>query len=79
MMGADPRPAEVGNSKREAAEPTEMVSLRRVREIIRRVECYYPPSIFIPPPRGTTPDCYTAAGARLACKLILEELEKDKP
>ena len=48
--------------------------LDRMLKIVNKVEDYYPIGVFTPPPLGKVPDCYSAAGARLACKLIREEL-----
>ena len=56
------------------------LSVREIRDIIAKVAANYPEDIFLPPLSNKLsrqpPDCYTAAGARLACRRILEEIEK---
>jgi hypothetical protein len=49
-----------------------------VLAILADVRAHYAEDIFTPPDGTRTfpPDCYTAAGARLACDLLREELLK---
>lgn len=44
-------------------------------DIVQEVRSKYPEDI-IPPPKGTSPDSYTAAGVRLACDSIRKKIEK---
>ena len=49
-----------------------------VIEIIDEVASCYPTKIFSEPKEGSVsnPACYTAAGVRLACKLIKKDIKK---
>jgi len=61
-----------GRRHGEAVRPA--AALERVLEIVDDVAKHYPPEVFTPPPEGKLPDCYSAAGARLACKAIREDV-----
>lgn len=49
-------------------------ALERVLEIVEKTAEFYPLQAFTPPPAGKSSDCYAAAGARLACKNIREDV-----
>jgi len=61
-----------GRRHGEAVRPT--AALERVLEIVDDVARRYPSEVFTPPPKGKLPDCYSAAGARLACCAIREDV-----
>ncbi len=52
------------------------ISIKNVFKIIDNIASHYPPSLFSYPRVGkiSTPDCYTAAGVRLAGKLINDKI-----
>ena len=52
------------------------ISIKNVWKYIAKVEKAYPIEIFSEPKKGSAPDCFTAAGARLACELIRQEIVK---
>ena len=52
------------------------ISTETVFEMIAGIRAQYPETIFTPPKKGSPPDCYGAAGARLACDLIRQEIDE---
>ncbi len=53
------------------------IAIDDVLKIIDLVRNHYAEDLFTPPPESKLPDCYSAAGARLACdnikKLLLDD------
>lgn len=50
-------------------------ALEETLAVVAEVRAHYPEDVFTPPPKGKAPDCYSAAGCRIACDLIREEIE----
>ena len=44
--------------------------------MIAEIRAQYPEDVFTPPKKGSPPDAYGAAGARLACDSLRRKLEE---
>jgi hypothetical protein len=51
-------------------------TLEMALEIVRTIRGKYPTDVFSEPKPGSPPDCYSAAGCRLACDLIDDAVRK---
>lgn len=47
-----------------------------VFEMVAEIRAQYPEDVFTPPKKGSPPDAFGAAGARLACDLIHKSVEE---